>query len=375
MAVELSKLYKEIYAEYDVELLTSGCFGKKISWIHIIENRNFAYLLHGDELIFNSSLSYDTEEDFRKFIDSLLKAQAGGLVVTMQDRSLLTKEIIGYCDQRCFPLFFASWQTSYLDIMHLFSEIIISDERNETNLIAALKNAIYYPDDDKLYRNHFERNGYFKDMSYAITLLGYPNGEKGEDYWKRIEKSLQYALPKSLAYEEQGILVVLTAGYEGEELKAGLRGILAREKEIRVAIGTVESQIQNIHHSYETAVKTYDLIGKVLTQNFLCYDEIGVYQILTDQKEASIYLAFAKKTLGKLLAYDKENGTAYMGLLETFFENECNMTKTAEVLFFHKNTMKYKMNAIRKILGYDVTSNRNRVNIMLSLDILRMEKG
>lgn len=29
MAVELSKLYREIYADYDVELLTSGCFGKK----------------------------------------------------------------------------------------------------------------------------------------------------------------------------------------------------------------------------------------------------------------------------------------------------------------------------------------------------------
>lgn len=375
MAVELSKLYKEIYAEYDVELLTSGCFEKKITWIHMIENQSFAYLLHGDELIFNSSLNYDTEEGLKKFIESLVAAQAGGLVVAARDKKLFTEEIVDYCNEIRFPLFYADWKTSYLDIMHLFSEIIISDERNETNLIAALKNAIYYPDDDKLYQNHFERNGYFKDMPYVITVLGYKGEEKSADYWKRIEKSLQYALPKTLSYEEQGMLIVLTAGYERGDLMTGLKEILAKEKGIHAAIGTVEKKIQTIYHSYETAMMTYALTGKVISREFLCYEEIGVYQILTDRKEEAIYPEFAEKTLGKLLAYDRENGTDYMRILDTFFENECNMTRTAAVLFFHKNTMKYKINTIREILGYDVTSNRNRVNIMLSLDILKMEKG
>ena len=65
----------------------------------------------------------------------------------------------------------------------------------------------------------------------------------------------------------------------------------------------------------------------------------------------------------------------YVSLLETFFANECNLTQTAAALFFHKNTLKYKMNAIREILGYDIMSNENRMNIMISLSILRMGNG
>ncbi|MEI3219428.1 MAG: PucR family transcriptional regulator ligand-binding domain-containing protein [Lachnoclostridium sp.] len=374
MAVELSKLYKEIYSEYEVELLTNGCFGKKIRWIHMMEDRSFAYLLHGDELIFNSRLNYDSEKGLRDFIDCLLEVKAGGLVVAAKEKSFFTDEIIEYCNDMKFPLFFAGWETAYIDIMHRFSEIIISDERNETNLIAALKNAIFYPDDDKLYQNHFERNGYFQKMSYVITILG-SFEKRGVEYWKRIEKSIQYALPKSVAYEEQGMLIVLTVGYECERLREELKQILLNDSSIHAAIGVAKKQVQEIHNCYETAMITYGLLGTVFEQKILCYDEIGVYQILTDRKEESIYPLFVEKTLGKLIEHDRQNDSDYMGLLKIFFENECNMTRTASALFFHKNTLKYKINAIKDILGYDITSNKNRVNIMLSLDILQMEEG
>lgn len=377
MAVELSRLYQEICAEYEVKLLTTGCFGKKISWVHTMEDRSFAYLLHGDELIFNSGLNYDSEDGLKKFIDSLLAVHAGGLVVAVQKDSLFSDDIVEYCNRMQFPLFYASWQTSYLDIMHRFSEMIISDERNETNLIAALKNAIYYPGDDKLYMNHFERNGFFSNMPYIITVVGCRDGKEGENAkrWKRIEKSLQYALRKSVIYEEALFLVVLAAGYEVCELKEELARLCKKESDIRVAIGSVEKRIQDIHRSYENAVTTYSLASKAIPKELLCYEELGIYQILTDKKDEMIYQAFVEKTLGKLLDYDREQGTNYIGLLEIFFENECNLTQTASALFFHKNTLKYKMQAIKKILGYDIMSNKNRVNIMLSLYILRMEKG
>ena len=62
MAVELNKLYTEIYDDYRVRLLTTSCFGMSIDWIHVIEDESFADLLHGNELIFNSSLNYASEQ-------------------------------------------------------------------------------------------------------------------------------------------------------------------------------------------------------------------------------------------------------------------------------------------------------------------------
>lgn len=372
MAVELSKLYREIYADYDVELLTSGCFGKKISWVHIMERQDFAYLLHGDELIFNSGLNYESEEGLREFIDALLQVHAGGLVVAKQEK-LFTKEIIQYCNKMQFPLFSASWETSYIDIMHRFSEIIISDERNETNLIAALKNAIYYPEDDKLYQNHFERNGYFQNMPYIITVFGCGKGKKSEEDWNRMEKFLHNIFPKSLLFQEQDMQVFLTAGYEHDQVEEGIRQLLEKEGDICAGEGTVERQLQDIHHSYETAVTAYGLAGTVIPQALARYEELGVYQILADRKEAWIYPEFVEKTLGKLIEYDRENHTGYIELLESFFDNECNIARTASALYFHRNTLKYKLSAIKDILGYEITENRHRVNIMLSLALLRMQ--
>lgn len=76
--------------------------------------------------------------------------------------------------------------------------------------------------------------------------------------------------------------------------------------------------------------------------------------------------------LGKLVSYDLENETNYMELLEVFFENECHLANTADAMFFHKNTLKYKLAKIREILGYDILSNENRMNIMLALRIQKL---
>lgn len=372
MAVELSKLYKEIYADYEVELLTESCFGKKISWVHIMERPDFAYLLHGDELIFNSGLNYDSEEGLREFIDALLRVHAGGLVVAKQEQ-LFTDEIIAYCNAMRFPLFCASWETSFIDIMRRFSEIIISDERNETNLIAALKNAIYYPEDDKLYLNHFERNGYFQNMPYIITILGYPGEAPDKDAWNRIAKTLQYALPRSLSYEEQGTLVLLSAGYDREESEKALKDLLAKEPGLYAGEGTVERRFQKLRRSYETGITAYEMAGRIVPESLVRYEDLGIYQILTDRKEESIYPGFVRMTLGKLIDYDRANETNYVEVLKVFFKNECNMLRTASALYFHRNTLKYKLNTIKDILGYDITENQHRVSIMLSLALLKME--
>ena len=61
MAVKLEDLYAKISHRYDVKLHTDGFFGKTISWIHTVEDAEFAYRLYGDELAFNSGLNNSSE--------------------------------------------------------------------------------------------------------------------------------------------------------------------------------------------------------------------------------------------------------------------------------------------------------------------------
>ena len=369
MAVELSILYKEIIPEHDVHLLTTSCFDKKIDWVHMVENVDFVSLLHGDELVFNSTLNDETDEMRKNYIDKLIAVDAGGLIVALQDGYQFSEELIEYCNSLQFPLFQAGWNTSYLEIMRRFSEILLSNERNEMNFIAAVKNAIYYPQNEHLYLPAFERNGFFSDMSYIVMIISYKNNM----LIKQVKKDLHRMLKLSVSYEENNYLVMLCANSTLDDVTKQATNLCVKYPDIHIGIGTKEKEISDIYRSYKNAMTTFRLIEKLQNVSMLHYDELGVYQILSDAKDPTIlYPSFVQKTLGCLHEYDQKHRTDYMDILKLFFENDCSITQTANVTFYHQNTLKYKVKAIKEILGYDIMSNENRVKIMISLYLLQL---
>lgn len=374
MAVELKTLYADVQSEYDLELLTTSCFGKKIGWVHMVEEKELVPLLHGDELVFNSGLNYTSEEWVKGFIDALISVHAGGLIISSHKGKEPAEGTIEYCNRKHFPLFSASWNTPYIDVMHKFSEILLKNEQRETNLITALKNAIYYPEEERLYLKHFEHSGFFRDMSYTVIILScYTyDTESGNERLKQIENTLRYMLRRSIIYEEKGRLIILAAGYLISRLRAEFGKICREDMNIYAGVGTTVDRVLDIHNSYENAYTAYRLTKTTIPKNLLYYDELGIYKILADVKEPSIYPEFVEETLGALMAYDRTKNTEYMKILRAFFENDCSILQTAKALYCHKNTLNYKMNAIKEILDYDIMSNENRVRIMMSFYILNL---
>ena len=369
MAVALKKLYEDIYNKSDVRLMTQSCFHKYIGWVHMVENKDFISLLHGEELVFNSSLNYETDEFRKHFIDGLIAHDAGGLILALQDRSTLSEDLISYCNEHKFPLFLTSWETSFLNIMRRFSEILLSNERNETNLISALKNAIYYPTNEALYVKQFERNEFLLEMPYVITVI---DNLADTDVSMLISR-LRHNYDQCIVYEEPTRIILLTTSCSPERIKNDFHLICQKYDAIRVGIGSLESTLTELSISFERAVGACQLAASVLHQNPLCYDELGVYQLLCSLKGSEkIGRNFIIQTLGKLIEYDIKNETNYLQVLKDFFENDCSIIQTANATFFHQNTLKYKIKHIREILGYDITSNENRTKIMLSLYMMTL---
>lgn len=374
MAVELNNLYEDIYKDYDIRLLSNSCFGKKISWVHIVENIDFISLLHGGEFVFNSGLNYETKETQKRFIDKLIAVGAGALIVAFQENHSFPREIIAYCNRMHFPLFQAGWQAPYLDIMHHCAALILNSERTELDLSAALKNAIYFPADDKLYLNYFERNGFLRDMSYTMIILGCGSDDTSyrTERLGQLEKALRYVIRKCVIYAEKDRLIILAAGYVPSRLKKEFESFCDKNSDIYIGIGSTQNRIQDVHLSHHSAAIAYRLSYTAISGRLLCYDELGIYQLLTDVSNPAIYPAFVRDTLGKLIEYDEENDTDYLSVLKCFFEHECSILHTSEALFYHKNTLKYKMRTIKEILQYDIMSNENRVRIMTAFYILRL---
>ena len=377
MAVALKELYAAIPPQYHVRLHTESCFGKMIAWTHVVEDIEFISSLHGEELVFFSGLSCTSEEWLKRYITDLDRRHVGGLIMSFRGKETFSREIIDYCNEIHFPIFSASWTTPYIDIMHLFAEILLKNEQRETNLIAALKNSIYYPENEGSYLSHFERNGFLRDMEYVVVILSCHayDEETGNERLDKIEKSMRFILENMIAYEENGRLIILAAGCPLRKICEELRKMCGKDLNVYAGIGTLADGIRDIHRSYENAYTAYRLTKTAIPKNLLIYDELGIYKILTDVKEEAIYPEFVNETVGELLKYDRENRTDYMDILETYFENDCSAVHTARALYCHKNTLAYKLDKIKKVLGYDILKNENRVKIMVAIYILRLGTG
>lgn len=375
MAVELKKLYEEIRYKYNVCLETDSCFDKQISWLHILDNMEFAPFLHGDELVFNSSLNDASEEERQRYIDQLISSKAGALIVSLQTGHGFSDNLIQYCNTRKFPLFTTGWDTPFINITRIFSEILIDTERSGMDLIAALKNSINHPEDFDSYLSYFVDNHFPLEDKYVISIIGYHtiNNTYYHENMHRIEKIIPTLFHNSVHYKDGSLLVLLTRGYSSESIYDLFVPLSSRFPDIHFSVGAVEPKLSNIHRSYHTAKQTYYLSDRIIQKNPLCYKDIGVYQILVDMKNPEIICpSFIKATLGKLIDYDQMHHTKYMDILHDFFANDCSITQTSEATFYHQNTLKYKVKNIKEILGCDITSNENRVKILLALYLLEL---
>lgn len=374
MAVALEELYREIEPLYDIRLVTDSCFHKIIEWTHIVENPDFVQLLHGNELIFNAGLQYTSAGWLLDFVKRLIAAGAGGLVLSLHDGKNYSREVIEYCNEKQFPLFAAGWNTPYIDVMRLFAAVLLKNEQRETNLNTALKNAIYYPENEAAYINYFEYNGFYRNMEYIMAILSC-NAYWEEDGNKRLQeiaRELHYALERGIVVDENNRLLIMVSEQEKELLKTVLKKICSTDARVYVGIGTEASRLQELQESYEHALTAYQLTKTAIATNLLVYEELGVYKILSDLRHPEIGESFIDEVLGELIQYDEQNGTDYMEILKAFFEHDCSILHTSQAVYCHKNTLNYKMNKVKEILGYDIMSNENRARIMVALYFIKM---
>lgn len=374
MAVALKELYEEIEPIYDMRLVTYSCFHKIIEWTHVVENPEFIKLLHGNELVFTAGLQYTSEEWLMDFVERLIRVGAGGLVLSLHDGKEYPKQVVDYCNQKQFPLFSAGWNTPYLDIMRLFASVLLKNEQRETNLNTALENAIYYPENEAAYLHHFERHGFYRNINYIMIILSCNayRTEEGNKRLKEIEREIQYSMYRTVVAEENNRLLILVTEPNKEVLKCEFQKLCRADLRVYVGIGTEVSGLQRLQESYEHAMAAYQLTKTAIATNLLIYDELGVYKLLSDLKHPELGELFIRETLGPLIDYDEKNGADYMSVLKAFFEHDCSILHTAQAVYCHKNTLNYKMNKVKEILGYDIMNNENRTRIMVALYFIKM---
>lgn len=101
------------------------------------------------------------------------------------------------------------------------------------------------------------------------------------------------------------------------------------------------------------------------------FDQVGIYRLLLPlareaRNDGQLYY---EETIGRLVDYDKRHGTDLLETLESFYRNSENIALTAEKLYTHRHTIRYRLQRIAEITGYDPFDGAGRERLYMGLHV------
>ncbi len=141
---------------------------------------------------------------------------------------------------------------------------------------------------------------------------------------------------------------------------------------VAIGIGQKAVHVNQWRESYQDAQQAVDLARRLETDEPLYIGDLGVYQFILRLEDRETLLAFANHMLGPLLDYDERNRADLIKTLEAFFACHGNLSRTAEMLIVHRNTLLYRMNRISEIADMDLNRPETRLGVHLALVIRQL---
>ena len=106
----------------------------------------------------------------------------------------------------------------------------------------------------------------------------------------------------------------------------------------------------------------------------LAFEATGAYRLLLPamSEDPGELQRFYAETVEPLVAYDDQYETDLVQTLETFLDCDGNVANTAQRLYTHRHTIRYRLERVRDLSGLDVASTDGREKLGLGLKAMRV---
>jgi DNA-binding PucR family transcriptional regulator len=147
------------------------------------------------------------------------------------------------------------------------------------------------------------------------------------------------------------------------------------EVTVSIGIGKVSSSIEDIQNSYQEAGRAIFIARKFGKEDqVINYEALGAYKLLFSIRDDDDLKRFVDQTLGPILMHDRQKkNEVLIKTVQQYILSNCNNQKTADSLFIHLNTLKYRLQKIESIAGIDLTDPETRLNLQLALKVLEIK--
>ena len=115
-------------------------------------------------------------------------------------------------------------------------------------------------------------------------------------------------------------------------------------------------------------------VGEAEGRPLLAFEDTGAYRLLLpamseDPRELERFYA---ETVEPLVAYDEQYETDLVKTLEAFLDADGNVAGTAQRLYTHRHTIRYRLERVKELCGHDVSATEGREKLGLGLKAMRV---
>ncbi|MCI9568760.1 MAG: PucR family transcriptional regulator [Lachnospiraceae bacterium] len=374
-----------------VELVAgAGGDSRKVEHVTVMEVPDIKQWLKGNDLLITSFYSVRKSEEAQcRLIRELSDTCCCVAVKTGKYVDCISERVKRTADECGLPVFEIPFHIAYIDIIVSVMNLIFEDRGNSEILAKYVKDIIYENYSDEIMmteRGQLLGLDVRKDFFVAVTVFfrrDYSAPEQEKQSLRFLCQRLSKYLSGSVSVKQcckipfsEGHLLLLV-GETQEMLSHHVRNGITESRimerweagadKLCCAVGPVRKGIGGIRDSYRACFQAMN-VGKILypDQFLFFYERIRNFCALEDllaEDRGQVFTGILKAVQG----YELVN------TLAVYYECGASLDKTAERMFTHKNTVKYRLNRLQEQTGLDLKNPGD--NFQLYLAVLAMKMG
>lgn len=326
---------------------------KRVSVLECPDYDDYKVLLREGDFFLTSFFAVkEDEKSVYNIVKILVESGSSGLCIIDAYFNSVPPEVREYADSVSYPILLISRDVPYADIITDIMDAII---QTKDNTITELKiNEILQPgrDPESVAKLACEINPSFRNNIVSL----YFNATKG--HLKRLvtfKNEFSHYDNWSVIEYRKGILIILSFEEESRKsVNAQLQGVIKDIEfyniNFKLGISNFYKGLHNLGMSVNEAIFACDASRRIVDKNVIRYNNLGVYKLLLPLQNRPEIRKFRDAIIFPIIDYDTKNNTQLLKTANIFIDSDGDIKKTAEALFQHVNTVRYRIAKIKEVL-------------------------
>lgn len=353
---------------------------RKVSSVTVIDAPEGVKWLKGGELALTTAYSIrDDEKKQVEMIEELVKANSSGLGIKLRYlNNTIPEKMKIKADKLGFTIFQVDEAYSWLDII---SFIMLETDVQGKNLTSNIRKEYK----EKLLRDLLESKiDSYEEAFHKLKALGLDLHKENyvfliktsyKEKMNNLSDEVSKEFEKTICgvYDYTNLVFILPSDKNLihtfiEKIKNTVRKILGDD--FQMGLGS-SVDFYEINRSFREAKQVIDVVCKDPSlKGIYDYKDIGFYRLLDFEKLNNRLEDYIKDYLGSLVYSEKENKDELLETLTIFLNNGCNFKDTADKMYMHPNSIRYRIEVIEEMYGIDLNTSKDRMNITIALKLL-----